>query len=158
MLDEIVGNIIVARECRKRNINFVLSPMIPFIFSLWFTKDSITLEEFCGLSPDMTIEEIIKNADKAQRIGAQKYLKLPNLIKKYQRNMDGFKRMIEKKKYRVCGIFTHFTSTILAFEIIFTGILKLKKMILAPETIAFDYFDQKLYKIDFNKTKIYKSF
>lgn len=97
MLDETVDNMIVARECRKRDINFVLCPMVPFVFSLWFTKDSITLEEFSGLSPDMTIEEIIKNFDKARRIAVQKYFKLPNLIKKYQRNMDGFKRMIEKK-------------------------------------------------------------
>lgn len=157
MLDEAVGNIIAARECRKRNINFVLCPMMPFIFSLWFTKDSITAEEICGLSPDMSVEEIIKNADRARSSMVQKYFKLPNVLEKYQRNMDGFKRMMEKAKYRVCGLFTHFNSTYLAFEIIFTGILKLKKMILAPETIAFDYFDQKLYKIDFSKIKIYKS-
>ncbi len=147
-LDDPIISILISRECRKRSIPMIESWGIPYLFAWWFTSKSIDYENCYGLNThNMKIEDIQKSKSILQEIKIAQLnylLKFPNIRKTYDREKGAVDGMIEGKIALVSlAPVVHMTAAYLSFEIIVSGILEIKKMILAPQIIGYDYLKMK---------------
>jgi len=140
-LDDPIGSILIARECRKRNIPMVETWGIPYIWSFWFTQQSIDYETCYDLATHgMTIEELFASSMTSFGDLFPKLTQFPRIGEIY----DRYPGMWEKMKrgeipYRSFAPFIGIAASYLCTEIIFTGILGVKPMNLAPNVVGFDY-------------------
>jgi len=140
-LDDPIGSILIARECRKRNIPMVETWGIPYIWSFWFTQQSIDYETCYDLDThDMTIEELFVSGMTSFGDLFPKLTQFPRIGEMY----DRYPGMWEKMKrgevpYRSFAPFIGIAASYLCAEIIFAGILGVKSMNLAPKVVGFDY-------------------
>jgi hypothetical protein len=140
-LDDPIGSILIARECRKRNIPMVETWGIPYIWSFWFTQSSIDYETCYDLDThDMTIEELFTSGMTSFGDLFPKLTQFPRIGEIY----DRYPGMWEKMKrgevpYRSFAPFIGISASYLCTEIIFAGLLGVKPMNLAPNVVGFDY-------------------
>lgn len=151
-LDDPIVSILISRECRKIHIPMIESWGIPYLFAWWFTPKSIEYENCYGFNThEMKIDAIRKSQHAILEIKKAQLdclLKFPNIRETYNRELGAVDGMIEGKLALVSlAPIVHMTASYLAFEIIFSGILKLKKMILAPEIIGYDYLQMMPFKV-----------
>jgi len=148
-LDDLVASILIARECRKMNIPVLESWGIPCLWAWWFTSKSIEYEKCYDLPTyNLSINEIKNSKLVSLQTILPKLFRIPGVKESYDRESGIFQGLLNG--IQASPSFTPFvniTSSYLLIELIFTGILKIKQMILAPRIIGFDYLRMKM--IDF---------
>ena len=152
-LDDPIASILIARECKKRKIHLLESWAIPFIYSCWFTDESMNYESFYGLNThNLTLEEIESSKDIITKVKSnfyQKLTKFPNIEEKYNREHGALEALMSGQIPSISfAPIVRLNASYLAFEVIFSGILNYKPKILAPKLVAFDIFEMK--KIELN--------
>ncbi|MFX1233940.1 MAG: ThiF family adenylyltransferase, partial [Promethearchaeota archaeon] len=145
-LDDPITSILIARQCCKNKIPLLESWAIPYLFALWFTEKSAEYESFYGFkTQNMSIQELIKSKDVLLEIKInflKKLTQFPGIKERYNREEGAYEALLAGKIPLVSfAPIVRITASYLAFEVIFTGILKIKKMNLAPNIIGYDYFN-----------------
>ena len=144
-LDDPVTSIFIARECRKRAIPMVESWGVPFLFTWWFTTDSVDYENCYGLDTYHYSYSELVNAKKEVNLAVYqallpKVFRMPGVREKYDREPGAFEEMMSGNiGARSFAPFVRITSDFLSVDIIFSGILKVKPKNLAPNLKGFDY-------------------
>lgn len=148
-LDDPITSILIARESLKREIPIIESYGIPYIWAWWFNSESIDYETCYNLSSHkLSISELKKSLDFKNKFKEEMLsflLKFPNIEETYSKEshiLEDMKKGIHplisiSPIVRMCASF-------ITFEIIFSGILRIKKMILAPNIKGYDYLRMKL--------------
>jgi len=153
-LDDPIVSIMISRECLKKNIPMLESWGIPYLWAWWFTSESINYETCYKFNTqEMSIKEI-KESDKTllyiEKTLLSQIIRLPGLPEIYDRESGAIEGMISKKLGLIClAPIVRLIASYLAIEVIFSGILKIKKMILAPNIIGYDYLRMKPIKFNF---------
>ncbi len=153
-LDDPATSIFIARECRKRGIPMVESWGVPFLFTWWFTPDSVDYENCYGLDTYHYSYSELKNKKKEINLATYqaflpKVFRMPGVKEKYDREPGAFKEMMSGNiGARSFAPFVRITSDFLSVDIIFSGILKVKPMKLAPNLKGFDYINMKVFEIN----------
>ena len=79
-----------------------------------------------------------------------KLLKFPKIQNRYNREQGAVEGMLSGKLSGRSFIpFVRMAASYVTFEVIFSGLLKLKKMILAPNVVGYDYFEMKNFEFSF---------
>jgi hypothetical protein len=144
-LDDPATSIFIARECRKRAIPMVESWGVPFLFTWWFTRDSVDYENCYGLETYhysySELTEMKKEVNLAvYQALLPKVFRMPGVREKYDREPGAFEEMMSGNiGARSFAPFVRITSDFLSVDIIFSGILKIKPMNFAPNLKGFDY-------------------
>lgn len=148
-LDGPFGSILVARECRIRNIPLIESWSLPYVFAWWFTGESMDYESCYKLNTkNLSNIELKAMRNLPQHFRDQIFLMF-NQFPKFQQYYSHANNTVEKMRkgeisLRSFAPFVFLSSSYLAFELIFTGILKRKKMTLAPEICSINVFDSNI--------------
>jgi len=151
-LDDPITSILIARECRKRNIPMVESWGVPFLFTWWFTKESIDYESCYNLNTQyLSFNQmyIMKQDGEFQTYKAllPHVFSIPGVKETYDREPGAFERMMSGEiGARSFAPFVRLSANYLAVDMIFAGILKVKPMVLAPNIVGFDYMRMKFFK------------
>ena len=147
-LDDPIASILIARECRMRNIPMLETWGIPYLFAWWFTPKSINYEKCYGFNTSgLTIEQIRQSTD--QKITSNlKFIsllfELPGLKSTYNREPGMIEKMLSGQiPGRTIAPIIRLNASYLAITVIYAGILKLKKMTLAPKLVGYDYLKDK---------------
>ncbi len=149
-LDDPATSIFIAREARKRGIPMVESWAVPFLFTWWFTPESVDYEETYGLET--------KNYDYAELLSLKKEINLatfqallpkvftmPGVREKYDREPGAFEEMMAGNiGARSFAPFVRITADFLSVDVIFSGILSVKPKNLAPHLKGFDYINMEV--------------
>jgi len=149
-LDDPATSIFIARECRKRAIPMVESWGVPFLFTWWFTPDSVDYENCYGLDTyHYSYSELANMKKKINLATCQallpKVFTMPGVREKYDRESGAFEEMMAGNiGARSFAPFVRITSDFLSVDIIFSGILKIKPKNLAPNLKGFDYLQMKV--------------
>jgi DNA-binding Lrp family transcriptional regulator len=147
-LDDPIVSIAIARECFKRKIPLLESWGIPFLWAWWFTAEGVDYETCYGFkTKKLTVDEITNSPEIVFDIKLKVLNKLrqfPEVQERYNRE-KGTIRGIASGKLPFVSIapVVRITASYLAYEAIFAGIIKAKKMVLAPRVIGYDYFNMK---------------
>jgi len=149
-LDDPATSIFIARECRKRGIPMVESWGVPFLFTWWFTPDSVDYENCYGL--DTYHYSYSELASKEKEVNLATYQALlpkvfgmPGVKKKYDREPGAFEEMMAGNiGARSFAPFVRITSDFLSVDVIFSGILGTKPKNLAPNLKGFDYINMEV--------------
>ena len=145
-LDGPIGSILVARECRRRKIPLVEAWSLPYLFAWWFTGENTDYETCYKLDTNnMSYSELRSMPNLPQHFRNRVFAlfeKFPNFHEYYGHE----KKTVENMRnggisLRSFAPFVFLSGGYLAFELIFTGILKRKEMTLAPEICSFNVFD-----------------
>lgn len=144
-LDDPIVSIQIARECTKRQIPLLEAWGVPYLWGWWFTSESEDYETCYRFSTkDLSFQEIVDSPE----IGFDIKLKILNKLKLFPEVQDRYNR----EKGTIQGIASgklpfvsiapvvRLTASYLAYETIYAGIIKAKKMNLAPTILAYDYF------------------
>ncbi|MFX1410292.1 MAG: ThiF family adenylyltransferase [Promethearchaeota archaeon] len=155
-LDDPITSIIISRECAKKNIPMLESWGIPYLWAWWFTSNSINYEACYGLNTqNMKIEDIRKSREtiiNIRKLFLMKLLMFPGIKETYNREEGAIEEIVSGKVRSISlAPIIRITSAYLTFEIFYSGILKIKKMILAPNVIGYDYLRMKEIKFNFSK-------
>ncbi|MFX1257947.1 MAG: ThiF family adenylyltransferase [Promethearchaeota archaeon] len=153
-LDDPITSILISRECVKKDIPILEAWAIPYLCTWWFTQESIDYEscydlDTKGISFKQLKEskEIILDVRKAL---LPKLLKFPGIRETYDREEGAVEGLFSGKLPSISlAPIVRMTASFLAFEIIFSGILKVKEMVLAPNVIGYDYFQMKPINFSF---------
>lgn len=151
-LDDPIASIIISRACIERNIPLIESWGIPYLWAWWFTSESIDYETCYSFNTKgIPIKEIkptkMLNFREKQLL---KLMQIPGIKEIYNRKLNSVKAMISGEIALVSlAPVVRITASYLAFEVIFSGILKTKEMVLAPEIIGYDYFRMEPIKFNF---------
>ena len=153
-LDDPISSILIARECKKRKIPLIESWAIPFIYSCWFTDESMNYETFYGLNTiHMTIEEMERSQEIITNLKSnfyQKLTKFPNIEEKFDREPGALEALMSGQIPSISfAPIVRLNASFLAFEVIFSGILNYKSKILAPKLVVFDIFEMKKINLSF---------
>jgi len=153
-LDDPLSSILIARECYKRKIPLLESWAIPFIYSCWFTDESMKYETFYGLNTiNKTLEEIKSSQEIVSSIKSnfyQKLTKFPNIQEKFNREPGTLEALLSGQIPSISfAPIVRLNASYLAFEIIFSGILNYKPKNLAPKLDVFDIFGMKKLNLNF---------
>ncbi|MFX0012880.1 MAG: ThiF family adenylyltransferase [Candidatus Hermodarchaeota archaeon] len=145
-LDDLPLSISIARICRDYNIPLLESWGIPYIWCWWFNSDNISYEKCYNFPTEhLTITEMKKDRELLTNLKLKLYEKLlqfPNIKERYDREPGTVNGLIQGKLPLISfAPIVRMTASYLAFEVIFTGILKIKKMILAPKIMGYDFFE-----------------
>ena len=149
-LDDPATSIFIAREARKRGIPIIESWAVPFLFTWWFTPESVDYEETYGLET--------KNYDYAELLSLKKEINLatfqallpkvftmPGVREKYDREPGAFEEMMAGNiGARSFAPFVRITADFLSVDVIFSGILSVKPKNLAPHLKGFDYINMEV--------------
>ncbi len=151
-LDDPLLSILITRECLKKEISIIESYAIPYLCCWWFSSDSVSYESFYNLpTKKMSYNEIAQSKAIQKEIKAAilaKLTKFPNITEFFNREKGIFEAMLSGKIPLVSlSPITRISASYLAFEIIYSGILKIKRKILAPKIIGFDYFRMKKFDL-----------
>jgi len=147
-LDDPITSILIARECYVNKIPLLESWAIPYLFAWWFTEQSIKYETFYGFeTSEMPIQEIFNSKNIISEIKKKFYNKLtqfPGIVERYNRKEGALNDLFSRKIPSISfAPIVRMTACYLAFEVIFSGILKIKKMNVAPIVIGYDYFNMR---------------
>ena len=147
-LDDPIVSIYIARECLERKIPLLEAWGIPYLWAWWFTQESVDYETCYGFTTkNLSVEEIASSPE----IGFDIKLKILEKLKQFPEVQDRYNR----EKGTIQGIASgklpfvsiapvvRLTASYLAYETIFAGIIKAKKINLAPSIVAYDYFNMK---------------
>ena len=151
-LDDPATSIFIARECRKRGIPMVESWGIPFLFTWWFTPDSVDYENCYGLDTYHYSYSELANMKKEVNLAVYqallpKIFRMPGVREKYDREPGAFEMMMTGKiEARSFTPFVRITSDFLSVDVIFSGILDLKPRNIAPNLKGFDYIQMKVHE------------
>ena len=151
-LDDAITSILISRECRKKGIPMIETWGIPFLWAWWFTSDSLDYESCYNLKTQNLSISQIKESNffnkEIKKAILDKLLKFPGLKNKYDREKGYFDKMIEGSIPLISiGPIVRLNASYLAFEIIFSGVLKIKELIKAPNVIGYDYINMKPIKL-----------
>ena len=155
-LDEPITSIIISRECAKKNIPMLESWGIPYLWAWWFTSNSTDYEACYGLNTqNMKIKDIRKSREtiiNIRKLFLMKILMFPGIKETYNREQGTIEEIISGN-FRSISLapIIRLTSAYLTFEIFYSGILKIKEMILAPNVIGYDYLRMNEIKFNFSK-------
>ena len=153
-LDDPATSIFIARECRKRRIPMVESWGVPFLFTWWFTPDSLDYENCYGLDTyHYSYSELANSKEEINLSTCQVFLpkvfRMPGVREKYDREPGAFEEMMAGNiGARSFAPFVRITSDFLSVDVIFSGILKVKSMNLAPNLKGFDYINMEIREAD----------
>ncbi|MFO7797834.1 MAG: ThiF family adenylyltransferase [Promethearchaeati archaeon] len=144
-LDDPLRSIIIARECEKQNIPIIESFGIPYLWSWWFNRKSIDYETCYDFkTKKLKISEMKKHSKELldiKKTVLPKLLQFPGLNDIYNRKLKSMDGMISGQlPFVTFAPITRLTSSYMAFDIIYSGILKIKKKILAPNILGYDYY------------------
>jgi hypothetical protein len=149
-LDDPATSIFIARECRKRRIPMIESWGVPFLFTWWFTHDSVDYENCYGLDTYHYSYSELRNAKKEVNLAVYqallpKVFRMPGVREKYDRELGAFEEMMSGNiGARSFAPFVRITSDFLSVDVIFSGILSVKPKNLAPNLKGFDYIQMKV--------------
>lgn len=151
-LDDPFLSILIARECLKKKIPVIESYAIPYLCSWWFTSESVSYESFYNLQTEkMSYNEIARSKVIQKEIKTAILTKLttfPNITEFFDREKGIFDAMFSGKIPLVSfAPIVRISASYLAFEILFSGLLKIKTKILAPKVIGFDYLRMQPFKV-----------
>ncbi|GAI71195.1 unnamed protein product, partial [marine sediment metagenome] len=101
-LDDPATSIFIARECRKRGIPMVESWGVPFLFTWWFTPDSVDYENCYGLDTYHYNYSELANLKKevnfvTHQVLLPKVFRIPGVREKYDREHGAFEMMMTGK-------------------------------------------------------------
>ncbi|MFX1556760.1 MAG: ThiF family adenylyltransferase [Promethearchaeota archaeon] len=150
-LDDPITSILIARECRKRNIPMVESWGVPFLFSWWFTKESIDYESCYNLNTHhLSFNQMygMKQDSDFQTYKAflPHVFRIPGVKESYDREPGAFEQMMTGEiGARSFAPFVRLSANYIAIDIIFAGILQIKPKVLAPNIVGFDYMRLKFF-------------
>lgn len=154
-LDDPIGSILIARECSKNKIPMIESWAIPYLCAWWFTSDSIDYETCYGLNThNLEIQDIEKSDEAIKNIKNAFFLKLikfPEIKKRYDREKNSINQLLSQEIPSISlAPIVRLNASYLAYEIIFSGILKIKQMVKAPKVVGYDYLKMKSFEFNFN--------
>jgi hypothetical protein len=147
-LDDPIVSIIISRESRNKEIALIETWGIPYLWAWWFTSDSMDFETCYDLKThNISIKELKQSDHFNQEIRKaiiNKLLNFTDLKDIYDRERDHFKRMIDGSIPLISiAPIVRLNASFLAFDIIFSGVLKIKKMIKAPNILGYNYYNMK---------------
>ena len=146
-LDDAITSIMISRETRKKDIALIETWGIPYLWVWWFTSDSMDYETCYDLkTQNISIEELKTDHFNKQikKTIINKLLEFSDLKNIYDRESGYFKKMIDGSiPFIAMAPIVRLNASFLAFDIIFSGILKTKEMIKAPNILGYDYFNMK---------------
>ena len=149
-LDDPASSIFIAREARKRGIAMIESWGVPFLFTWWFTPDSIDYERCYGLETKKFNYLELSNLKKEITLATYqallpKVFTMPGVKEKYDREPGAFEEMMAGNiGARSFTPFVRITADFLSVDVIFSGILDIKPKNLAPHLKGFDYFNMEV--------------
>jgi len=149
-LDDPATSIFIARECRKRAIPMVESWAIPFLFTWWFTPNSVDYENCYGLDTYHYSYSELSNLKKEINLATYqaflpKVFAMPGVREKYDREQGAFEEVMNGSiGARSFAPFVRITADFLSVDIIFSGILGIKPKNLAPNLKGFDYINMEV--------------
>jgi len=152
-LDDPITSIIISRECFNKKIPLLESWAIPYLCAWWFTSSSVDYETCYEFdTQNMTIEEI-RQSEKTllnlKKASFSKLLLFPNIKERFDREKGILEALLSGSIPSISlAPIVRMTASYLSFEIIFSGILNLKSMVLAPKIIGYDYFKMISFDID----------
>jgi len=151
-LDDLITSIGIARECAKQRIPLIESWGTPFLWSWWFTPESMDFESSWGFETmNMTLMQIKKSKKILYHLKEslmKRMLAFPNILEKYDRE-KGYSNMMLSGERPIGSIapIIRLNASLLAFEVIYAGILRIKEKCLAPTIRGYDYFKMESFKI-----------
>jgi hypothetical protein len=121
---------------------------IPFLWAWWFTAENLDYETCYGFKTKrLTVDEITNSPEIVFDIRVKvldKLRQFPEVQERYNREKGTIQGMASGKlPFVSIAPIIRITASYLAYEAIFTGIIKAKKMVLAPTVIGYDYFNMK---------------
>jgi hypothetical protein len=149
-LDDPATSIFIAREARKRGIPMIESWGVPFLFTWWFTPESVDYEECYGLKTEKFDYFELSNLKKEINLATYqallpKVFSMPGVREKYDREPGAFEEMMNGTiGARSFAPFVRITADFLSVDVIFSGILGIKPKNLAPHLKGFDYINMKV--------------
>jgi hypothetical protein len=149
-LDDPATSIFIARESRKRGIPMIESWGIPFLFTWWFTPESVDYETCYGLdTKEFDYYELTKLKNEINLATYQallpKVFTIPGVREKYDREPGIFEEMMSGNiGARSFAPFVRITADLLSVDIIFSGILGIKPKNLAPHLKGYDYINMEV--------------
>lgn len=155
-LDDPATSIFMAREARKRKIPMIESWAVPFLFTWWFTPDSVDYEDCYGLETKKFNYCQLSNLKKELNLATYqallpKVFTMPGVREKYDREPGAFEEMMAGNiGARSFTPFVRITSDFLSVDVIFSGILDVKPKNLAPHLKGFDYINMEVQEVNFN--------
>jgi len=143
-LDDPVTSILIARECLKMKIPLLESWGIPYLWAWWFTSQNIDYESCYGFNTKkISIDKIGNSKEIITDIKMKifdKILQFSGIRELYNREKGTVNNLLSGKiSFVSLAPVVRMTASYLAFEVIFSGIIKSKKMIMAPNVLGFDY-------------------
>lgn len=147
-LDDPFVSILVSRECVSNKIPFIESFGLPVMWAWWFTPSSISYEEFYNFGTEEYSSEELKIKEDLKEIYYEammkKFVKIPRVIRHYAREEGVLEEiMAGERNFPIMAPIIRITASYMCYELIFTGLLHLKKMIHPPYLKGFDYFRMK---------------
>lgn len=151
-LDDFITSILIARKCSKLQIPLLESWGIPYLWAWWFTSQSIDYETCYEYSTnDLSIDEIKHSEAMELKFKQQLFKKItqfPDIMQIYDREKGALEGMATGKlPFVSIAPVVRLTASYLTYEIIFSGVLKIKRKVLAPYIIGYDYYHMR--PIDF---------
>ena len=149
-LDDPATSIFIARECRKRAIPMVESWAVPFLFTWWFTPNSVDYENCYNLDTYHYSYSELSNLKKEINLATYqaflpKVFAMPGVREKYDREQGAFEEVMNGSiGARSFAPFVRITADFLSVDIIFSGILGIKPKNLAPNLKGFDYINMEV--------------
>jgi len=149
-LDDPATSIFISREARKRGIPMIESWAVPFLFTWWFTPDSVDYEETYGLDTKKFSYSELLNLKKEINLATYqallpKVFTMPGVREKYDREPGAFEEMMAGNiGARSFTPFVRITADFLLVDVIFSGILDIKPKNLAPNLKGFDYINMEV--------------
>ncbi len=153
-LDDPATSIFIAREARKRGIPMIESWGVPFLFTWWFTPDSVDYEDCYGLETNKFNYSELSNLKKKINLETfqallPKVFTMPGVREKYDREPGAFEEMMAGNiGARSFAPFVRITADLLSVDVIFSGILGIKPKNLAPHLKGFDYINMEVLEAD----------
>ena len=149
-LDDPATSIFIAREARKRGIPMIESWGVPFLFTWWFTPDSVDYERCYSLETEKFDYFELSNLKKEINLATYqallpKVFSMPGVREKYDREPGAFEEMMAGNiGARSFAPFVRITADFLSVDVIFSGILDIKPKNLAPHLKGFDYINMEV--------------
>ena len=149
-LDDPATSIFISREARKREIPMIESWGVPFLFTWWFTPESVGYEECYALETKKFDYFELTNLKKEINLATYqallpKVFTMPGVREKYDREPGAFEEMMAGNiGARSFAPFVRITADFLSVDVIFSGILDVKPKNFAPNLKGFDYINMEV--------------
>ncbi len=153
-LDDPLASIIITRACLKHKIPLLESWGIPYLCAWYFTSDSVDYESCYKLDTKrLSIDEIKKSTVLQKNIKNKilsRLTQFPGIKERFDRESGVLEGLLSGQLSSISfAPIVRLSASYLAFEVIFSGILKIKKMVKAPKVIGYDYLEMKSFEFDF---------